>query len=388
MTPSAPPTSESACLTRKLHCEVITDFGRLEQLAPAWLDLLRRSSAPEPMLSPLWLRCWWQVYGQGTNRQLRVGLVYEGDCLIGLAPLQLRRHWYRFSIAFRRLESLGADGSDRDGVYSEYLNFIAEHGKEEAVLGELKAALFQGRLGAWDELILPAMDGNHAMAAMICEVFQGPGLSTVLAPTSEAPYIPLPPTWQQYLEKLGRHRRFLLKSLRDFDAWSEGRATYHLAQTPEQLQIGKRILQELHAERWQAAGKDGVFRAGRFARFHNRVMPLLLELGALELRWLSVGERPLAAIYNIRWNNKIYFYQSGRTLDLPPNIRAGIVLHAHCIRQAIADGCREYDFLEGVSQYKQQLALSSRPIVQFRLTKGGWRERTRRLASAIRAYAR
>lgn len=117
-------------------------------------------------------------------------------------------------------------------------------------------------------------------------------------------------------------------------------------------------------------------------------MPLLLDLGALELRWLSVGERPLAAIYNIRWNNKIYFYQSGRTLDLPPNIRAGIVLHAHCIRQAIADGCREYDFLQGVSQYKQQLALSSRPIVQFRLAKGGWRERTRRLASAIRAYAR
>jgi CelD/BcsL family acetyltransferase involved in cellulose biosynthesis len=232
------------------------------------------------------------------------------------------------------------------------------------------------------------MDGTHAMAAMLCAVFQGPGFSTVLAPTSEAPYIPLPSTWEHYLEHLGRHRRFLLKSLRDFEAWSGGRATYHLAHTPDQLQIGTRILQALHAERWHAAGKDGAFRAGRFARFHDCVMPLLLERGALELRWLSVGDRPIAAIYNIRWHNKIYFYQSGRTLELPPHLRAGIVLHAHCIAQAIADGCCEYDFLAGVSQYKQQLALSSRPIVQFRLAKEGWRERTRRLAHAIRASVR
>ena len=79
----------------------------LRDLVPAWQDLLEQSAAPQPMRGPHWLTTWWDIYGG--NRELRVGLFYEGAELAGLAPLCARRYVYRPGIPFRRLEFLGSD---------------------------------------------------------------------------------------------------------------------------------------------------------------------------------------------------------------------------------------------------------------------------------------
>jgi peptidoglycan/xylan/chitin deacetylase (PgdA/CDA1 family) len=88
--------------------------------------------------------------------------------------------------------------------------------------------------------------------------------------------------------------------------------------------------------------------------FHDEVIPALFSQGALDLLWLVVRGEPVAAIYNVLWRGRLYFYQCGRSLTLPATIRPGIVMHAHAIRSAIADGRREYDLLRGASQYKRR----------------------------------
>ena len=135
---------------------------------------------------------------------------------------------------------------------------------------------------------------------------------------------------------------------------------------PGDLQEGKRILVLLHEQRWNAAGRDGVFASEIFTRFHDAVQPALLERGSLELVWLRVRGQPVAVAYNIVWDNKVLFYQGGRTLDVPKGVRPGIVLHARLIRAAIEAGRTEYDFLPGTSQYKLQLATASRSVVRVR----------------------
>jgi CelD/BcsL family acetyltransferase involved in cellulose biosynthesis len=104
-------------------------------------------------------------------------------------------------------------------------------------------------------------------------------------------------------------------------------------------------------------------------------MPALLEKGALELAWLEVAGAPVAIAYNIVWNEKVYFYQSGRRVDLPGRVRPGIVLHARAIQHAIESGRREYDFLNGATRYKRQLSLASRPLVRVRVARAPVRER-------------
>src|SRR5947209_17025046 len=101
-----------------LTCAVLSDPAEVEDLRADWLDLLRRSAANEAMLGPTWLLTWWRVYGAGTGRALRVGVFREGGRLVGLAPLTARRFRHRPCIPFRRLEPLGADVDEGDGVCS------------------------------------------------------------------------------------------------------------------------------------------------------------------------------------------------------------------------------------------------------------------------------
>jgi hypothetical protein len=133
----------------------------------------------------------------------------------------------------------------------------------------------------------------------------------------------------------------------------------------------------MNGERWGQDGHSGVFLSSRFASFHESVMRPLLAEGALDLSWLAARGEPVAALYNLVWNGRIQFYQSGRAVNLPKQIRPGIVAHACAIRRAIAEGKREYDFLAGDSQYKLQLALATRPLVTLRAVNSPWRERAR-----------
>src|SRR5262249_3801902 len=152
--------------------------------------------------------------------------------------------------------------------------------------------------------------------------------------TNVAPYTPLPASWDTYLRALPKKKRYgIVRALRDFETWADGTAALRRASTRAELEEGKHVLAALHNERWEAAGRAGAaglhtegweraaragaFRPPRFAAFHDAVLPQLLDAGALDLLWLTVRGEPVAAIYDLVWNNKVYFYQCGRKADAP-----------------------------------------------------------------------
>jgi CelD/BcsL family acetyltransferase involved in cellulose biosynthesis len=181
------------------------------------------------------------------------------------------------------------------------------------------------------------------------------------------------------MHALGSSRRYVVtRSLRELEKWSEGKWELRRAGTPLALEEGAAALRELHAERWSADGRSGVFASERFSRFHAAVMPRLLigEDGAsLDLSWLVVRGRAVAAAYSIVYGGKLHFYQSGRRVDVPRAVRPGIALHAMAIRHAIESGLREYDFLAGAARYKRELSLATRPLVTLRAVGRGVRAR-------------
>lgn len=358
--------------------EILRNISDLEALRAPWEDLASRAARSEPMLQPLWLLPWWRIFGTSGGRSLRVAVVRKGSRLIGLAPLLARTHWYRPGLPFRRLELLGSGEAQEDEICSEYIGVLAEKGAESLVAKALGSALREGRLGAFDEILLPAMSGDGPLPSALAAELAGMDLDIEVTTTSLAPYIPLPTSFQAYLDALPSSRRYLVsRSLREIEKWAGGEVALERAKTREELAQGRTLLESLHGERWRANGKDGVFVSKRFRAFHDEVMPVLFERGALDLLWMTIRGEPLAALYNIVWEGKTYFYQSGRQLDLPKQIRPGIVIHALAIRRAIELGQREYDFLGGASQYKTQLALETRPLVQLRAVKSFFREQTR-----------
>lgn len=332
------------------------------------------------MLSPEWLLPWWEVYGRGSGRRLCVGAWYVGARLVGLALLQSRIYRYRGVLPFRRLEFLGADVDEQDGVCSEYLNLLIEHGSEKQIAKAFVAALRAGWFGPWDEIVLGALDGSQPLSRELETEFTATNMELRKDIVTSARFITLPTSWESYLELLGRNRRVVVKSQQDFDRWAEGGTQIHRAEDSASLAEGLQILRALHGERWGAEGHGGAFQSPRFLRFHELVAPQLLARGELQLHWLTVAGAPVSCNYCIRRNGKVYFYQSGRRMQLPSRVRAGIVLHAAAIRDAINQGCREYDFLGGESQYKNQLAQESRPVLQLRLVQARVCERLRHAA--------
>jgi CelD/BcsL family acetyltransferase involved in cellulose biosynthesis len=377
-----------------LDCTVVHSIRELSPFEGAWRDLLSRSSTDVPTLTPFWLKTWWSVFGNGGARRLRFALFTRGERLLGIAPLLWRPHVYRPGIPFRRLELMASGEREEDEICSEYLGVIAEREAEEAVAAALAFALSDGLLGEWDEIVLPAMAGDGPMPQLLCRALEREKLTTRVEPCGACPYIALPGTWDEYVAALPASGRYVVtRSLRDFQDWAKGSAELHEARTAAEVERGMDILKSLHVERW---GERNVFRSSRFSKFHEAVRESLLPENGLELLWLTVRNEPIVATYNIVWKGKVYFYQSGRTFDVPKGVRPGIVLHAHAIRRAIAAGRREYDFLAGTSRYKKQLSTAVRPLVTVRAVRAPLRElvrlaadrgfdRARRLRSRVSA---
>jgi CelD/BcsL family acetyltransferase involved in cellulose biosynthesis len=379
-------SSTASALTFRL----VTDFTELQSLTPAWEELWQHSANPEPMQSPSWLLTWWSIYGQDSSRCLRVGLFYDRDQLVGMAPLCRRRHWHRPGIPFTRLEFLGADGESPDGVCSEYLNVIARAGHEDRVVPAFVEALAHGSFGDWHELVLDAMKGDEPMPDRLLHAFQAAGFAGEKQTVGEAPYLLLPESWEAYLKSLSANkRRYLLVALREFEAWAGTDWQIEWAKTPEALDKGQAILHALHNHRWQEGeGMAGAFSRPRFLAFHQSYMPRLLQEGRLELFWINVRGEPIAVYYQLRVNGKISMYQSGRRLDVPASVRPGIIIAIHAIQHALAAGCREFDFLAGLAQYKLQFTKTTRPLVQVRIAQPGPREWLRCSAAYAVNWAR
>jgi CelD/BcsL family acetyltransferase involved in cellulose biosynthesis len=374
---------------------ILTDVSELEGLVPEWRRLLRRAVHAEPVRTPLWLLAWWRQFGDADGRVLRVVVVEEAGELVGLVPLALRGATHRRAIPVRRVELLGTGEDEIDEIASDYVGGLVAEGRQDEVARFVAEALVDGSLGAWDELRLPAMSGEDPLVPRLAEALRARGLAAVVTRSGEAHFVSLPGSWATYLRDLGSSRRYVVtRSLRELDRWA-GEAGWELrsAATAADFDEGRRVLHQLHAERWTAAGRNGAFASARFKRFHDEVMPRLWagEDGAtLDLLWLVVRGEPIAASYSVVFGNKVYFYQSGRRMDVPKNLRPGIAMHALAIQRSIEAGRREYDFLQGASRYKRDLAHGSRALVTLRAVAPHLRARAVEAARMLaeRAIAR
>lgn len=387
---SAPPGSLTPMpLAVPASVVVLSDLADAERLRPAWESLQQRSSRNEITQSPDWILTWWRTFGQLQGRQLRLGLFQSDGCLIGLAPLLRRRHWYGGALPFRRLELLASGEPDEHGIFSNHLAVLAERGCEKEVAFRFVSALLDGAFGSWDEVVLPMMSGDTPMPDLLVDAFRSAGIAVEKKETALAPYTELLADWETYLKGLSKHKRKTVqRSLKAVEAWSEGTLQLQRATTKEELEEGKAILVRLHHGRWAGDGQAGVFRSPLFLQFHDTLMHRLLERDELELLWLTVRGEPIAAVYGMVRDGKLSIYQTGRRLDVPEQLRPGFTLMALAIRRAIEAGYREFDLLAEDMRYKRQLAPMARPLVRVRAVRRCWVESLRRGGHACRRLLR
>ncbi len=363
-----------------LHCERLSSLASLEAISQEWEELLTKSETNEPMQGPIWLTNWWRVYGPTEGRKLAALTLRREGVLVGLAPFCSRVVKHLRALPLQRLELMGSGENEADETCSEYIGVIAAKGEEQAVASAFGECLHGGVMGAWDEVLMPAMSSEAVLTPLIANAL-GRGAKYELQ--SGAPFVQLPSTWDDYMKGMSSSRRYLIRrSMKAWSKWAGEAPVLKMVTKDSEVDYGFDLLAKLHAERWKGKGHVGAFTSTLFEGFHRQTMHDLFAKGALWLCWLEVEGKPVAALYNIVWNNQVRFYQSGRILDLPKKVRAGVVIHACAISEAIDRGYTHYDFLAGTTRYKMQLANNVRPLVQLSLSRPGLKTRIKDISSA------
>jgi CelD/BcsL family acetyltransferase involved in cellulose biosynthesis len=305
------------------------DFANLNY---DWNELLKKSKSDNIFLTHQWVSTWWKYFGKG--RELKIIVAEENSELIGIAPFMLEKFYFLKQISF-----IGVPHSD-------YHDFILLSGKErmtlEAILKYLYSCLDWDIMKLWeiqqDSITLKILDENllypnRKFARCIC------------------PKLKLPENWKDLLNMLSPKMRHNLRYYRNrFE--KEFKVCYEDIENRELLEENISLLFQLHQKRWTENGSRGAFADSLTKNFYRDISYQFFDKDWLRLRVLKANDHPVSICYNFKYNEKFYYYQSGRD----PNwskYSVGDLLLADTIRYAIQNGYNEFDFLRGEENYKK-----------------------------------
>lgn len=307
--------------------------------AADWRRLAER--AGHVFATPEWLLTWWRHFGK-SRRQL-VGVVRSGGDVVAVVPLY---EWWRQGVSVLRF--IGHGPGDQLGPVSAPLSEPAA----ATAVGEALDAVPLRRF----VLLAEHVAGDQHFGDLTGARFLYREASPVLRLEQAS--------WDDFLRQRGRNFR---QQVRRFPRkLSElGEVSYRLASDPERLEQDLDTLFELHRRRWDGSGSAFLDAAAFQREFATRA----LERGWLRLWFLELDGRPIAALHGFRFAGTESAYQAGRD----PAFRQqplGFVLLAHAVREALADGMREYRLLRGGAAYKERFATGDPGLETFGLPRG------------------
>jgi hypothetical protein len=335
-----------------------------------WNDLLARSGANPLFMSWEWQWNWWRSQPPRLERELLLLAGYDSsDRLVGLAPMYLHRGNHRGMFAMR-LESLGSCWRSGANVFSEYLDFIVDHGYEKSFLDRVGDALLAD--SRWSDLVF-CNTRPDGFAARVIRDRLGDVSYVRSADPMVAHVAMLPERFDEYVRSLDRSTRRRV--------WNHRRKIAG-AQLDE-IDVGRieSVLDQLdsfHLRRWGRAHYVGVRRA-----FHERFATAMSRLGNLRMSELRREDGTLSIMYNVRIGSTEYNVQSGFDSLASRGISPGYLHFGFCIERALDEGVRRFDFLAGPGrhrEYKQDFRTAQTRLVTLQSI------RARSLAWLYRQY--
>jgi len=128
----------------------------------------------------------------------------------------------------------------------------------------------------------------------------------------------------------------------------------------------------IHTTAWHAKGKAGAFDNPHFAEFHRHLIDRTFESGGVDLLRLRAGNEVLGYLYNFKWRNVVYAYQSAFTIgSTDSRHRPGLVAHVLAMQLYREEGFVEYRFLAGDARYKRSLSNDADALVWVSVRRGG-----------------
>ena len=322
----------------------------LEQLERWWGGAGDRPR--HPFATPLWLRTWWECFGNGGP--LRVATVPDGSARpLALLPVCADRE-RAYGIPLARVGAPWNPHTPRIGL-------LLEDGREPACEA-LWRRLRDGE-GRWDVLRLCQIPPEDAAAAhRIVRLASADGFLVGRWTSEASPYVPMRGSFEEYQAGLSskfrsnlRRRRRLLEELGEV-----GLETVDGAHGREHLDRALADAFRLEGAAWKERAGTAIGSHPNETGFYRLLAHRAAESGWLRLRFLTVAGHRVAVNYSLLYGNKLYFLKGGYHPDVARCSPSNLLLHL-ILRDAHEQRLAEVDLLGGAEPWKRPWTSHQRP---------------------------
>ncbi len=329
-----------------------TDERGFEALGARWEMLLRRSAFPTPFMTCDWHRVWWQHFQEG---DLHLVGWFEGDELVGLAPLYV------------------SDGSVHcclrpvGGVeIADYLDILAVAGREEEIYSAFLEHLESPDAPPWTEVELINLPEATPTHRRLPTLAQERGWWAWMSVEDVCPVIPLPDTFDGYLQRLDKKQRHEVRRKRRRLFRFATEVQHHVVREGEDLQAAMDIFVDLHR---RSHPDKAAFMTPRMEAFFRAMADMARARGWLHLSFLEVDGHAVATLLCFDYDDRRMVYNSGFDPEAAAELSPGWNLVVFEIEDAINQGLRIFDFLQGDEEYKFRLGAVSTHVYRVRLRR-------------------
>ncbi|MBK8984699.1 MAG: GNAT family N-acetyltransferase [Chloroflexi bacterium] len=318
-------------------------------LAGEWDALAGQSMTDTPFQTLAYQQAWWQH----------------------LPPPEATLHTITARAADGRLAAIGCffiqDGSLHfNGCVEEtdYLDLIVRPEEAAAAWTAVLNHLRQPDFPAWRVAKLCNIPGASPTRQILPQLAAQQGLDCREVVAEVCPVIPLPTTFDAYLEMLdSKQRREVQRKLRRAAA-----ADAQLVIVGPADDLTQAVDEFLALLQLSTFAKRDWLHDGRRAAFHAFAQSALAA-GTLQLMFIAVEGQKAAALFNFDYKGRIWVYNSGLDPDAFGGLSLGVVLTAKAIEHAIENGRTTFDFLRGNETYKYRFGAQDTEIYQIKLQK-------------------
>lgn len=328
-----------------------SNAAAFDSLRPEWNALLKQSTSDVLFLSWEFQKTWWDHFGPGCELRLMT-VRDDAGRLIGIAPLYAERDENRL-----RLRLIG-------GIeVADYLDFVAARERADDVLNVIFAALCEQN--DWRMLDLRNLPATSPARELLASLAAQRNFSVTHKLEEVCPIISLPTSFEAYLDSLDKKQRHEIRR-KVRKAHNEAEIKCYVVGAEHNLSESIKHFIELHQR--SRLDKDD-FMTLQMQNYFHALARRMYDAGWLELAFIEVNGQRAATYFNFSYNQQTLCYNSGYDPQAYAALSPGIVLLAHLIERAIAQGHTHFDFLQGDEGYKYRMGAQDSPVYQLTIER-------------------
>jgi hypothetical protein len=336
---------------------VIESYADFKALEDNWNSVYVADPFAQYFMSWTWFSRIFQEY-PGEWRVLAAKSLTEPETYVGFFPINVITIWSERRNQFRNELNLAGTL-----YWSQYTGFLCDPEWDEIAIPSFSNKVQELN---WSRISLKYIYASDARISLFIDAFDKEQFKTTeherwinKGQTNNliCPYIELPSDYDTYLQSFisSNTRQKIRRYTRKLEASDEFYITDADADTADR-HID--ILMEFWLAKWSASKGR---KAAGLARKFRRILNHGIKSESLHLPILWHGNTPLAAIGNfVDWEKRnVFFFVTGRDEQRKENW-IGLILNVHCIRWAIDNRMKTYDFCHGNEAYKYSYGATDR----------------------------